>query len=400
MACGLLNAPTMKKSLLLLVLLGGCGLYWGGSGDDVCNGGGAVAKEPAQEYVDPSTGQCSGYGGGGGGCDPCGGPCAEAEALPPPDWASCYSSCSGLSEDSCLNTAGCHADYTVVYAPGPGPVDTFWQCVALPSYVTITEGGGCANLDAQSCSEHDDCASDYVQDAAGNSKFASCDPESSDPGCSAVDCGPGYHCDEECYPCDGSGSGGMSSGSGSGGMCSDTCSPTCVPDQTCASVDCGPGYTCAMECSSGTCYPSCIPSSGGPGDCYGSVTCNSAPPQCPANTTPGVANGCYTGYCIPVSQCGPNNPGDCYGQVMCNIAPPSCPMGTLPGVTNGCWTGFCIPTGQCEVPACETLTDETSCESRMDCIPIYNGTDCTCTPSGCTCANETWERCESALMPL
>ena len=60
MACGLLNAPSMKKSLLLLVLLGGCGLYWGGddNGDDVCNGGYDVAKEPAQRYVDPWAGRC------------------------------------------------------------------------------------------------------------------------------------------------------------------------------------------------------------------------------------------------------------------------------------------------------------------------------------------------------
>ena len=27
-----------------------------------------------------------------------------------------------------------------------------------------------------------------------------------------------------------------------------------------------------------------------------------------------------------------------------------------------------------QVAACETLTDETACESRMDCIPVYDGT--------------------------
>jgi len=392
----------MKKSLVLLVLLGGCGLYWGNNGDDVCNeeyGGGEA--EPSQGYVDPSTGQCEYYGGGGGYCGACE-PCADdAVAKEPaqPDWASCYSACSGLDENSCLSTSGCHADYTVVYTPSGSAQDTFWQCVGLPPYTTVVDGSSCANLDAQDCSDRDDCASDYEQDASGYTKFASCDPEQSDPGCAAVDCGPGYHCDEECYPCDGSGSS-MGSNTGSGGMCDDACSPTCVPDQTCASVDCGPGYTCAMECSSGTCYPTCISTGGGPGDCYGQVSCNSAPPQCPANTTPGVANGCYTGYCIPTSQCGPNDPGQCYAQVTCNIAPPSCPMGTLAGVSNGCWSGFCIPTGDCEVPACETITNEQTCESRMDCIPVYNGTDCTCTPSGCTCATETWERCESALMPL
>ena len=389
----------MRTCLAFLVLLGGCSLYWGGgNGDDVCNGGYAKEPAPAQGFVDPSTGQCQYIGGGGGYCDSTCGPCPETggAAIAEPDWASCYSSCSGLAESACLSTPGCHADYTVALTPGGGPQDTFWQCVNLPpGGATQGSGGGCANLDAQTCSTHDDCASDYTQDSSGNTSFYSCDPET-DQACAAIDCGPGYHCDEECYPYDAGGGAGSAGGSGSGGMCS----PTCVPDQTCASVDCGPGYTCAMECSTGTCYPTCVPTNTGPGSCTGTVTCNSAPPQCPTGTTAGIANGCYTGYCIPTNQCGPGDPGLCYAQVTCTRAAPSCPMGTLPGVANGCYTGFCIPTSQCEMAACETITDEHTCEARMDCIPVYNGTDCTCTPSGCTCATLTWERCESGVMPL
>jgi len=381
----------MRTCLVFLMLLGGCSLYWGdGHGDDVCNeAGGGALKEPAQGFVDPSTGQCSYYGGGGtcGGC----GPCAEAggEAIAEPDWASCYSACSGLSEDACLSTAGCHADYTVQYTPG-GPQDTFWACVNLPPSGAI-EGGGCANLDAQTCSEHDDCVSDYTQDSSGTTAFASCDPETPSA-CLGLDCGPGYHCDEECT-C-------STMDNGSAGGCSSDCKATCVPDQTCATVDCGPGYQCAMECSSGTCYPTCEPVGVGPGSCTGTVTCNLAPPVCPVNTTAGIDNGCYTGYCIPNSKCGTTDPGKCYAQVTCNSAPPHCPSGTLPGVVNGCYSGYCIPTNDCEMAACETITNESSCEARMDCIPVYNGTDCTCTPSGCTCATLTWERCESAVMPL
>jgi hypothetical protein len=419
MACGLLNAPFMKKALLLLVMLGGCGLYWGNnSDDDVCNGGAAgEALPPAQQLIDPSTGACTGWGGGGGCYDSCG-PCAEGTDIAEPDWASCYSACSDIQvEGACESTAGCHADYTVVYTPG-GPQQTFWKCVNTPPSGAI-EGGGCANLDAQTCSEHDDCTSAYSTDSYGNTKYASCANEA-DAACNAVDCGPGYHCEQECYPCgggtDGSGGGsgggsgsgwgsgggsGWGSGGGSGDGCMNSCSPACVPDQTCANVDCGPGYTCAMECSSGTCYPACIPSNnGGPGDCYGMVTCNIAPPQCPANTVAGVANGCWTGYCIPQSACGPNDPGQCYAPVTCGAPAPLCPTNTMPGVKNGCYTDFCIPIGDCEMPACETITDESTCELRMDCIPIYNGTNCTCSPNGCTCQDLTWERCESAYMPL
>jgi hypothetical protein len=76
-------------------------------------------------------------------------------------------------------------------------------------------------------------------------------------------------------------------------------------------------------------------------------------------------------------------------------------MGTLPGVVNGCWSGYCIPTYSCEIAACETLSSEAACSARGDCTPVYLGTDCTCTMSGgCTCTTETYERCESTLMPL
>jgi Cys-rich repeat protein len=415
----------MNKSLVLLVvLLGGCGLYWGGDdGDDViCNK--AYEAVPAEGFVDPSTGQCQYYGGGYP-CDGTCGPCAETtgQGYAAPDWASCYSPCSYLDQNSCEATAGCHADF---YDNG-----SFWQCVGTPPTGAI-EGGSCQGLDAQTCSEHDDCVSNYAYDPSGNTRYETCAPENQqycladsdcgsgqrcdtsvcnqpncppdadcgsvcegvcvpDAACSNVDCGMGYHCEETCYPCD----------TTDGSMCDPYCSPSCVPDQTCASVDCGPGYECAMECSSGTCYPACIPvNGGGPGDCNGTVTCNSAPPTCPANTTPGVANGCYTGYCIPLNQCGPNDPGQCYAPLACASAPPSCPMGTLPGIVNGCWSGYCIPTGSCEVPACETLTTESACTSRSDCMPVYAGSDCTCTPSGCTCTTLSYERCESVLMPL
>jgi hypothetical protein len=422
MARRLLNALPMMKSLaLLVVLLGGCGLYWGGDdGDDVvCN----TAKEPAQGFVDPSTGQCQYLGGYP--CDGVCGPCAQTgidEGYAQPDWPSCYSQCSALDQNSCEATAGCHADF---YDNG-----SFWQCVATPPTGVIQ--GSCDGLDAQTCSEHDDCVSNYAYDASGSTRYETCAPENQqycladadcgsgqrcdtsvcnqpncppdsdcgsvcegvcvpDAACSAVDCGMGYHCEETCYPCD----------TTDGSMCDPECYPACVPDQTCANVDCGPGYECAMECSSGTCYPACIPTNGGgPGDCTGMISCNSAPPTCPANTTPGISNGCYTGYCIPLNMCGPNDPGQCYATLTCNSAPPTCPMGTLPGITNGCWSGYCIPTGSCEVPACETLTTEADCTSRNDCIPVYAGSDCTCTPSGCTCNSLSYERCESALMPL
>jgi hypothetical protein len=406
----------MRKALLLLALVAGCDMYWGNGDDVVCNK--AYEAVPQQGYVDPTTGSCE-YIGGGGYCDNACGPCEGGADIAVPDWPTCSSQCSGLDQTSCEASPGCHADFQG---------GAYWQCVAVAP-TGPTEGGGCNLLDAQGCSEHDDCVTNY----SSSDTFSSCAPENTaycladsdcssgqrcdtstcyqpncppdgdcasvcegvcvpDQACTNVDCGSGYHCEETCYPCD----------TTDGTMCppDDSCTPSCVPDQTCADIDCGPGYSCAMDCSTGTCFPTCVATGGGPGDCTGQVLCNSAPPACPANTTPGIANGCYTGFCIPVTDCGPHDPGLCYGQVTCTSAPPSCPMGTLPGVTNGCYSGYCIPTTSCEVPACETLTTEAACTSRNDCNPVYSGTNCTCDSSGCTCQTLTFERCESALMPL
>jgi hypothetical protein len=45
--------------------------------------------------------------------------------------------------------------------------------------------------------------------------------------------------------------------------------------------------------------------------------------------------------------------------------------------------------------ACSTLTTEAACKARTDCDPIYIGMNCTCDPSGCMCATETYDHCQS-----
>lgn len=46
-------------------------------------------------------------------------------------------------------------------------------------------------------------------------------------------------------------------------------------------------------------------------------------------------------------------------------------------------------------PACSTLTTAAACSARTDCEPIYDGTQCTCDPSGCMCQDETFDHCQS-----
>jgi len=43
---------------------------------------------------------------------------------------------------------------------------------------------------------------------------------------------------------------------------------------------------------------------------------------------------------------------------------------------------------------CATLTTETACLARVDCDPIYNGSNCTCDPHGCTCQTEVFDHCK------
>jgi len=397
----------LKRLACLLILLGGCDLYWGGgNGDDVCYGGGY--DYAAYEQRNPDTGQCETTGPDG--CYDYCGPCALAGTAEPGttdagtaggapaadyNWGMCYGACSGLDESSCLATSGCHAAYLEdggVDAGGLGT--TFWACWDMPPSGPI-EGGGCAGLDAQTCSEHDDCVSNFSQ-ATYQTKFDSCaaepggscatdadcgpdarcdavtchdDPNCPDcPSCGAcpqictgtcvprdpmactnVDCGPGSHCEEQCYPCDQPYPNGMN--------CADSCQPMCVPDQTCANIDCGPGYTCAEVCDGsglvGGCAPACVPTGTDPGACTGTVTCGSPAPACPTGTTAGIANGCYTGYCIPES---------------------SCPLAM-----------------------CESLTSESACTARSDCQAVYEGSNCTCYPDHCDCQTLTYARCETLL---
>ena len=391
---------TMRRAVLasVLSLVAGCDLYFGGGDDDppcvyggdYADGGGAIG--PSYELRDPATGLCSYYGGGGY-CDGLCGPCPEYDVAPAPDWGACYGRCDGLDASSCLATPGCYGAYKENTDNAP---PTFWACWETAPSGPV--GGSCANLDAYNCSRHDYCIAVYEggYDTYGHN-FLGCEAEPTvTPGtCATTDCGMGYHCEEQCYP--------GNDPTNPNEMTS--CSAVCVPDQTCASVDCGPGYTCADTCEvdangQTTCNAVCVPTNpNDPGECTGSVVCNALPPACPMGTVAGISGGCWSGYCIPTTDCGPNDPGTC-GPAACATPPPACPMGTVAGVTNGCWSGYCIPQNQCPLAACETLSTEMSCVARGDCTPVYEGTNCTCYPSGCTCEDLTYERCESLLMPL
>jgi hypothetical protein len=439
----------------------------------------------------------------------------EADRAPAPDWASCASGCEGLDEFTCAATAGCRGAYVDGSLCEGGLCPQYYQffeCWGVAPSGPV-QGGDCYLLDAYECSRHDDCSAVYAGDpSTGAASFAYCQPE---PGnlnsCASIDCGFGYHCEEACTGGGGGSPGGMDQGvpcedRNGDGLCDDgSCYPVCVPDNnTCAAVDCGPGYHCEDscaypgdggpqeapcvdadgdgQCDDAACYPVCVPDGGetceniacgpgyhceleclacdpnsgemcgcratcvpdqkigcelvecgpgyhceqtcypcdpipgqdvcpaycdiacvqdtapDPGECYGDTLCERVAPACPEGTTPGIINGCYSGFCIPLSDCGPRDPGTCDREVACDSLPPQCPQDTVPGVVNACWSGYCIPLWACEAPAtCEELTTERECLQRGgECAPVYTGRNCSCDASGiCTCEVVEFSRCET-----
>ncbi len=241
----------MKVLAVIVLLLPGCDLYFGGGddiGDDDCVYDTTVgAGEAFIELRDPTTGICQSFGGYP--CDGVCGPCGAGAPAPDPDWGVCYGACSGLDEQSCMLTGSCYAAYLEdTSIDDAQPTREFWGCWDTAPSGPV-QGGQCLNLDAHECSRHDDCKAIY--DSSFSTSFLSCEPElvPEPPACDVVDCGSGFHCEEQCHP---------------GDTEMSYCEPVCVEDQTCATVDCGPGYTCAEVCADGngqtTCGPTCVPS--------------------------------------------------------------------------------------------------------------------------------------------
>lgn len=242
--------------LALLTLTAGCQLYFDDD-DPPCKQYGAEPAIADNLLRDPNTGECQSFGYGE--CDDRCGPCPlyDTARTPNPDWGSCYSACEGLDADTCMGTAGCRAAYTIPLADD-GPAE-FRGCWAVAPSGPI-QGGGCTGLDAHACSRHDDCIA-YYEDARTREtqvapvQFAECGPEPVvGGGCELVDCQAGYHCEQQCYPCD-----------GTNGPCPPQCQTQCVPDQNlCAAADCGPGTECVVTCTNppngpSECNATCVP---------------------------------------------------------------------------------------------------------------------------------------------
>jgi hypothetical protein len=161
------------RSIVLLAMLSGCGLYFGGGGG---GGDGGVCNDPvhietpASSMRDPYTGQCEQIGGYSCDCEPCP---ASGELLP--NWSSCASSCLGRDVTNCEATGYCQAEY----------LDTsYWGCFPVEPNVVIDLTTACSTLSSDVCTGRDDCIAVYTSANDGtlnDTKFLRCDPEVTSP---------------------------------------------------------------------------------------------------------------------------------------------------------------------------------------------------------------------------
>jgi hypothetical protein len=175
-----------------------------------------------------------------------------------PNLAHATTACSGGNEEQCLTVPGCHPAYQDAHDGSPPQFIGCWE-TPMPT----ASSGSCADLDAQACSQHDNCSPLYSLDAQNRDSFARCfdKPQTHDPG----DCAQA--------------------------TCTAT-PPTCV--------DSTPGVVAG--CYTGYCIPPDKCGVRNAGTCAHAL-CATPAPACPVATTPGVSNGCYTGFCIPIASC-------------------------------------------------------------------------------------------------
>lgn len=157
--------------------------------------------------------------------------------------------------------------------------------------------------------------------------------------------GGGPPCDNQCGPCAYEGAGPAVGADPDWGSCSGPCSG--LDEMQClASTTCHPAYT---------------------------VVSNMAPTFSSCWDLP--PSGAITGACTNLDAQTCSEHPDCE-TILSNGSYANCAIKVAP-------------------PTCSALTTEADCKARTDCDPIYIGMNCTCDSSGCTCATETYDHCQS-----
>jgi hypothetical protein len=352
----------MKRLVPVLVLccLPACQLVFNeNGGDDDCE----TVDDGYAEYRNPYDGTCE-IVGGGCGQDTSGSDFADPAPPDWQDWASC-SACEGLDETTCRATDGCRAIDVVGWDT---PIVVYTTC-----WGTAPSGpvhGECVGLDAYQCSRHDDCRATYRSDLEGQLSFEACLPEA--PICDGG--GAPWPTDELRNPftgqCEQFG----------GGGCDEQLDPPQLPDwavcHACSGLD---EATCLVADGCRAAYVD--PAAGGDAalvylECFGTA------PSGPVH-----------GSCVNLDAQECSRHDDCAAVYAADVP----------------FFERCIaeqPTVE-PAPACAEVHDEATCIDLVDgclasgqcneaCTPLYQGEDCSCDPSGCSCQSWLYQRCASA----
>ena len=196
-------------------------------------------------------------------------------AIADPDWASCYSACAASTSTTCEATAGCHADYLDRTRRSAGPAagrSRLWD--VAPS--APVAGGGCDGPRLRRRARARRLQPDYRprQDSGsphGSAQASrSASPSRATACCDGRPAVPGYHCEEECYRV-------HTDGRLRSGLLADVRARSDVREtSTAARATRARGVHRAAPAT-----PTCVPSGGGPGDCYGTVDLRRPPPHVP-----------------------------------------------------------------------------------------------------------------------
>ncbi len=369
-------------ALTVLLVTPGCQIYFGNHGDDDCvNGGAENGIAPLVTLLNPESFQCEDpYPHNGGNCKDVGGtprPRSNSDTSRPGseiDWAQCVSACTGLSENDCLRSDGCRALYNEGGSNCPnGSCDFYDSCVGTAPSGPVRYGS-CDGLNAYDCSLHDDCS--VVRQGVGG-PFGRCVTEK-------PSCGPATPVppppppqprrNPESGKCESQGGGG------------DPCSGVDMPPPQDWAV-------CDGQCSGlneATCKAS---------DACRAIYANERPPN---------VDDFHLIYkdCWPTAPSGPVHGGQCQGldAYRCSL------HDDCVAQHDSDWSG-CMDPAHCDwtighflscaaesqppppPPACSTLA-EPACISRSDCEPLYLGSNCSCSPAGCTCQTWTFDLCQ------
>gem|GEM_PF-1335334 len=390
---------------IVAVTASGCSLYFGDdTGDDCQFGFGAEDQAAFGGVRNPQTNQCDFVGGGGGGC---GRDANDDDTFVPApvDWAQCFTECEGLDESSCFAADRCRATY-LQCPPGSDCFREFAGCVGIAPSGPIT-GEACQGLDAYGCSQHNDCVAiygttDLPNDGyEGTGVFIGCDAEPTTLGCfSDNECPAGFECSVNQGDCT------TPPGCGADGSCDQACFGRCVPTGgQCAAVDCGPGFHCEEVCPGssgndregapqdpGECQVTCVPDQNFcPIECPDGSLCLEVCPPC---NYPGDPS-CNAGMCH--YECQQRTGGvcddfDCGFDSHCEERCFACdPLPDGSGCGNAC-EPFCVPNSPdaCDSTMCGAGDHcEVQCRPSDPTDPMTPMSDCTatCVPdAGLGCA--------------